>query len=223
MRNFVNIDSVERLRRAKFSLKKTIVIAGLVTGIGGAAIALGNKGSEVDNNGTSIEQESLAKVYKSYEIKSGETLTSIVNQLLQDYPDTAKFYTVESLKKEVISINNLGSGDKITSGNYLIIPYYMPTVILDEKDAARETFEEEKKAQAAGLEEYQDYVVQSGDSYWKIACLYTNDDNEIVRIVQKLQSLNGNGSLQMGETITIPNIEKYQIEHQEFDEASITR
>lgn len=58
------------------------------------------------------------KYYTSIEIESGDTLWSIAEQFR-----TAEYISVQDYIKEVKEINGL-SGDSITSGCYLIIPYY---------------------------------------------------------------------------------------------------
>lgn len=221
MKNYVNIDSVERIKRNKFSLKRKAVIALLTAGVTVAAVSSINK-SESNNLEPSvgIEQQSSSKVFKSYEIKPGDTLTSIVEKIMQEYPNTANYYTEAQLIKEVASINNMGTNvNDIQSGNYLIVPYYIPTIVLEDS----QEFYNNNDLEASVLEDYEDYVVNPGDSYWKIACMYTNDDSEIVDIVKKIQDLNGNQTLMMGTTIKIPNLEKYKLQHAEYVDSTWTR
>lgn len=222
MKNYVNIDSVERLKRTKYSLKKNAVIVLLLTaGIGAAAISSINKsGSKNLEPSVGVEQQSSSKVFKSYEIKPGDTLTSIVEKIMQEYPDTVNYYTEAQLIKEVASINNMGTNvNDIQSGNYLIVPYYMPTVVLEDE----QEFYDINNLEASVLDDYEDYVVNPGDSYWKIACMYTNDDSEIVNIVKNIQDLNGTQNLMMGSTIKIPNLEKYKMQHAEYTDSTWTR
>lgn len=217
MRNYVNIDALERAKRNRFSLKRSMVILGLSAGIGAAAFSTVNK---VNDNGPRQAQEytmneDVSKVFKSYEIKSGDTLDSIVNKVMEEYPETANHYTTQELINEVVKSNHLAySGDKITAGNYIIIPYYISTKVIEE----REDFYNKNKEAAEALEEYEEYRVKFGDSYWKIAYMYTSDDNEIVKLVRRIQELNDYESLKANSTITIPNIEKYKLLHEEYEE-----
>lgn len=220
MKKYANIDSIERVTRRKFSLKKNAVIILLTAGVGAAAISSINKSQSDNKPSVGVEQQSSSKVFKSYEIKAGDTLTSIVEKIMKEYPNTADYYTEAQLIKEVASINNMGTNlNNIQTGNYLIVPYYMPTVIIEDK----QDFYDSNDMEASTLDDYEDYVVNPGDSYWKIACMYTNDDSEIVDIVKKIQDLNGNQDLMMGSTIKIPNLEKYKMQHAEYVDSTWTR
>jgi cell division protein YceG involved in septum cleavage len=67
---------------------------------------------------SSKEEVPVYKYYKSIEIKSGETMSSIADQYLSDEYDSKEQYI-----NEVIQINALKE-DIIHNGQYLIIPYY---------------------------------------------------------------------------------------------------
>lgn len=215
-RDYVNIDSLEKTKKNGFSLKKTLWITGLSLGIGGAILATSTLDESSNSKAnTGLEQSASSKVFKSYEIKSGDTLTSIIKQIMTEYPETAKYYTEEGLLKEVVKTNNLsGNGNYITAGNYIVIPYYIATVIMDEQME----FYDEQEEKAEKLNDFEQYVLQSGDSYWSIASKYTDDDNELIILIGKIQKLNDNRSLIVGDTITIPNIEKYKLTHAEYEE-----
>ena len=75
-------------------------------------LSLFSKASELDND------DNVCKLYKSYEIKEGDSLWSIAKdncnfdyQSMNDYLD------------EVVECNKL-LDDKLQPGNFLIIPYY---------------------------------------------------------------------------------------------------
>lgn len=212
-RNYINIDKTKEVAK-RFTLKRTLLIMGLTIGIGGASVAIGNSMSDATNNNTAIEQNDYSKVFKSFQIQPGDTLTSIANRIMDEYPDTAYFYTKESLIKEVAKINGLGTNvDDIKSGEYIIVPYYMPNVVLTE-----ETVDVGIDENVQESDDYQDYVVEFGDSYWKIASKYTNDDNELIRIMNEIQLLNKEDILRAGAVIKIPSIEKYQLLHSTYEE-----
>lgn len=59
------------------------------------------------------------KYYKSIEIKKGDTLWSIANE----YMDIQHYEGISDYINEVKEMNAL-TNNRITSGNYLIIPYY---------------------------------------------------------------------------------------------------
>ena len=219
MKNFVNIDSLEELKKIKFTLKKGMLIAGLTSGIAGAALSMTGYGKDEVPFEIAKESEQdidSVQVYMSYMIKPGDTLTSIAEYAIKTYPETANFYTVENLIDEIARLNGMKyNKNNIISGNYLIVPYYLPKQILEEK----EEFYTEQKEAAAELEDYEEYLVEYGDSYWKIACMYTDDNNEIVRLVRQIQDLNNDITLKKGDVITIPNIEKYKLLHKEYSKS----
>lgn len=217
-RNYINIDKSREVAK-KYTLKRTLLIAGLAIGIGASAVAIGNK-KEANKEATAMEQSASTKVFKSYEVKSGDTLTSIVDEIMNEYPETAYFYDKDSLIKEVAKINNMGTNvHDIKSGEYIIVPYYMPTVILTEENNERQEFNSANEEKAQELDQYQDYVVEQGDSYWKIAAKYTDDDNELVNIMTEIKFLNDDKNLIDGMVIKIPNIEKYQLMHATYEES----
>ncbi|MCI9616906.1 MAG: LysM peptidoglycan-binding domain-containing protein [Eubacterium sp.] len=71
-----------------------------------------------DVNATNNSDNPMYKYYTSYEIQSGDTLTSIA----QRYTVNSNVSISEYIR-EVKKNNNLVS-DRITSGNYIVISYY---------------------------------------------------------------------------------------------------
>jgi hypothetical protein len=69
-------------------------------------------------NATNKEENPIYKYYTSYEIQSGDTLTSIAQKYTVNSNVSVQDY-IDEVKKN----NNLVS-DKITSGHYLVISYY---------------------------------------------------------------------------------------------------
>lgn len=65
------------------------------------------------------EHQPSYKYYKSIELSSGDTLWSIANE----YMDPEHYKSTGEYIDEVMRMNSLTS-DKITSGSYIIIPYY---------------------------------------------------------------------------------------------------
>ncbi len=66
-----------------------------------------------------IDMVQSSKYFKSIMIEKGDTLWSIANENIdaEHYNNTSEYI------KEVKSINSLAT-DKITAGNYIIVPYY---------------------------------------------------------------------------------------------------
>lgn len=63
------------------------------------------------------------KMYTNYEIKYGDTLTSIANKYYEQYPDDVKEYLdLNELIKEIININHIENSNSIKEGTHLIIP-----------------------------------------------------------------------------------------------------
>ena len=62
--------------------------------------------------------------YESYEIKSGDTLTSIANDLWNQNPDlySYKYRDLESLIQDICDMNRLKNADSIHYGCYLVVP-----------------------------------------------------------------------------------------------------
>jgi nucleoid-associated protein YgaU len=71
----------------------------------------------------STENANEYKYYTSYRIEQGESLWSISEKFM----DTEHYDSVTEYMKEVKSVNGI-SGDKIQSGNYLLIPYFSETI-----------------------------------------------------------------------------------------------
>jgi LysM repeat protein len=67
---------------------------------------------------TAADSQPKYKYYKSIEIQSGDTLWSIADTYISEEYDS-----VDSYIAEVKAMNSLASND-ITSGHYLVIPYY---------------------------------------------------------------------------------------------------
>lgn len=152
-------------------------------------------------NGVALQKPTKGiKIFKSYELKEGMTLDKLINKVLEDYPKTRLYYSFDTLKAEVLKSNN------VIEGNYISVPCYIGEINLEDKAM----FDKEKEEKALLLDEYQDYKV-TDETYYNIACLYTNDNNEIIKLVSIIQELNDYKTLQYGDTIRIPNIEKYTI------------
>lgn len=58
------------------------------------------------------------KYYTSVEIQPGDTLWDLADEYLEHYESKASYI------KEVCRLNSLPGGDKIVSGESLILPYY---------------------------------------------------------------------------------------------------
>ena len=72
----------------------------------------------VNVNANNTEKNPIYKYYTSYEIRPGDTLTSIAQEHTVNSNVSVNEYIAEVKKN-----NNLTT-DKITSGNYLVISYY---------------------------------------------------------------------------------------------------
>ena len=72
----------------------------------------------VNVNANNAEKNPIYKYYTSYEIQPGDTLTSIAQEHTVNSNVSIGDY-IEEIKR-----NNHLTGDKITSGNYIVISYY---------------------------------------------------------------------------------------------------
>lgn len=63
------------------------------------------------------------KYYTSHKIEQGESLWAIA----EDYMDQEHYDSIQDFIEEIKSVNQM-SGDKIQSGNYLLIPYFSEEV-----------------------------------------------------------------------------------------------
>ncbi len=67
-------------------------------------------------------EKMVGKQYKSIQIEEGDTLWSIA----LDYNDESlSDCSIEEYIDDIMKINNLVRDDKITSGNYIIVPIYV--------------------------------------------------------------------------------------------------
>lgn len=205
MKDFINIDSTDRITKLNYVVKRDEKIFSLIE-------------KEIINSGEdsgiekSIDEElQLTKVYKSYIVEDKKTLKSIVEMILSEYPKTSLKYSLESLIDEVRRTNKI-SGNFVDEGTYLTIPYYIPKIVLEDK----EKFYKEQEFIASGLQDYELYDVLEDDTYSTIANMYTSKNSEIISIVSELQKLNDYCTLRPGMIIKIPNIEKYRILNADF-------
>ena len=67
-------------------------------------------------------EKPVEKQYKSIQIAEGDTLWSIA---LKYNDTTISKNSTEDYIEDIMSINNLARNDKITAGNYIIVPLYI--------------------------------------------------------------------------------------------------
>ncbi|HPF83363.1 MAG TPA: LysM peptidoglycan-binding domain-containing protein [Bacilli bacterium] len=208
--DFVNIDLIEKLKKRKIALKKGAYVAVIALELGMTA-PIGQQANAEENHTTVFEEiygSEYQKVYGSYTIMANDTLDSIADKILEEYEYTKYYLTKDEIINEIIRTNHLG--DNIVEGDYgklIMFPYYFSTRELEDNTRKREELEEK----ASMMDDYQQYTVKTGDSYWSLARMYTTDNNEIIALVNKIQRLNDFDNLIVGEVITIPNLSKYQL------------
>ena len=111
--NTTNRKNIKKARVAQ--LKKRLLISGLIiTVMLFTILTLDN----FVNVSATNDKENLYKYYTSYEIQSGDTLTSIAQKYTVNSDVSVSEY-IDELKKD----NRLAT-DKITSGKYLVVSYY---------------------------------------------------------------------------------------------------
>lgn len=199
MKDFINIDSTDRITKLNYILKRDEKISFLIEKEIKEFIQSDNINNIRDN------ELQLTRVYKSYIVKDGDTLKSISKKILSDYPETATVFNLEDLMNEVKK-NNKIKGNVLEEGNYLTIPYFIPKITAEDKE-----IKEKNILLASTMEEYIDYEVLEKDTYGTIANLYTSNEKEIIGIVSEIQKLNDYETLKPGMVITIPNIERYKL------------
>lgn len=221
MVDFVNIDYF--FKNAKMKLKK----GGFIVGFALVSAATAATAVTVTNNNKAKEERMIArennvKVYKTYTVKPGDSLESIVQGVLDSSKETASAYTYDELLKEICFSSPI-KHNHIEVGDFLAIPYYISeeqAAINEERARLEDEFYEKNRNTALELDEYENYVVKSGDTYWKIAYMYTDDNNEVTQLVYELQNLNNDKVLKMGDTIKIPNRERHRLLNLDYEEES---
>lgn len=65
------------------------------------------------------------KMYTSYEIQKGDTLSEICCELYysDEYVNKFEWESYKDLMDEVIQMNSMKSFDRLYAGNYIVIPY----------------------------------------------------------------------------------------------------
>jgi len=124
-RNFYQKKAERRIRlnreRRVRELRRKLVLC-VAAAISGAFLAI------VSNVFASTAEDDAAepvyKYYKSYQIRQGDSLTSIAQEHIGCAEAAAAEIDVNSYIQEVIDMNHLSDGDCILAGNYIIIPYY---------------------------------------------------------------------------------------------------
>lgn len=204
MKDFINIDSTDRITKLSYIIKRNERISFLID----KEIKNYIKNENIDSG---INEEfQLTKVYKSYAVKDGDTLKSISKKILLEYPETSLKFNEEQLIEEVRRSNKI-KGNILEQGIYLTIPYFIPKITAEAKE-----IREKNILIAMDLEDYIDYIVLDNDTYGTIANLYTNKEKEIVSIVSEIQKLNDYETLKPGMIIKIPNIEKYKLLNSDY-------
>jgi len=71
------------------------------------------------------ERDSYVKMYTDVVIRSGDTITSVYEEICKKYPDTKEGYNTKIFIDEVQSINEYSYPDinRIQSGDRLVVPY----------------------------------------------------------------------------------------------------
>ncbi len=118
------VDDLRYRRMAKsrkIKRQKFLIIIGLLITV---AMCIGFTIKAFANTKSDISDSSYTKQFRSIKIYCGDTLGSIA----EDNNDI-RFYSEDSYKEEIMSINHLASDEKLIPGNYLIIPYYEYTDI----------------------------------------------------------------------------------------------
>lgn len=204
MKDFINIDSTDRITKLNYAVKRNEIISKLIE-------------KEIKNfiEDTGIEKGineelQLTKVYKSYVVKDGDTVKLISEKVLVEYPETSLKYDLESLIEEVKRSNRI-KNNMLEEGTYLTIPYYIPKITLEDKERFHE-----RESLAANLDDYEEYKVLENDTYGTIANLYTKNEKEIISMVSQIQKLNDYETLRVGMVIKIPNIEKYKLLNSDY-------
>ena len=185
MKNFVNIDSLINIGKRKISVIKLF-----------------------PETKKEYKKYKSSKMYKWYEAKEGDNLNKIVESVIKEFPETLNHYTKEELIEEIKRTNSITG--QLEVGAYIIAPCYIRTYSFEEKQVM-----ETKKEEAASLDDFEKYTVKENETYFNIARMYTADDKEIVRLVGKIQELNDYITLNPGLVITIPNVKKYLMLHEE--------
>lgn len=118
----MNIDSERRIRnnrmRRKHQLQRNIMVC-LLTFL--LVITLASLLFSFRTKAQVNDEEILYKYYKSVMVKEGDTLW----RYAEIYGSHLYYDSHDDYIKEVMDMNSLAD-DRITSGQYLILPYYSP-------------------------------------------------------------------------------------------------
>lgn len=68
------------------------------------------------------EEKTYYKYYTSYEIKPGDTLSSIADRFMEGYSSKSEYIT------ELKETNKIHNQDKITAGKIIHVPYYSTVI-----------------------------------------------------------------------------------------------
>ena len=205
MKDFINIDSTDRVTKQNYIIKRNEKISLLIE----QEIRRLIENNENIDNGINEELQ-LTKVYKSYVVKDGDTLKSISNKILLEYPETSLKFSLDELMNEVKRGNKI-KGNVLEEGSYLTIPYFIPKITSEAKE-----LKEKNILLASTLNDYTEYEVLENDTYGTIANLYTDKEKEVISIVSEIQKLNDYETLRPGMIIKIPNIEKYKLLNSDY-------
>lgn len=217
--NYVNIDAImsnKKKKGTKFSLKKAAIITILSAGIIGSAAKIKDNKEKAEEHARKVAEieSTTEKMYSVYTVKQGDTLTSIANKYMDATPELKILYNPNEYIDMIAKTSGLSSNNVLIVGQTLWIPNLVTKEIAKEKS----DFYNEKQEAANKLPDYEDYYVKMGDSFWSIAKLYSDNEQEQAALANKIQNLNNNIQLlQVNSTIKIPNIEKYKLLHETYN------
>ena len=115
--------SVQEQKKIIQNKKKTLTPQRIVIAASFAALVATGTLKLYNNAMEKATFQQYDKMYTNYEIKYGDTLTSIANKYYEQYPDDVKEYLdLNELIKEIININHIENSNNIKEGTHLIIP-----------------------------------------------------------------------------------------------------
>ena len=129
------VQEQKKLIGSKVTNKKTLTPQRIVISAAFAALVATGTLKLYNNAMEKATFQGYDKIYTNYEVKYGDSLSTIASNYYEQYPDDIKEYLdLNELVKEIISINHIKNPDNIKEGTKIIIPneYRSKTTIAED-------------------------------------------------------------------------------------------
>lgn len=120
-------DKKQPKKNIKLTAKKIVIYAGFATMITAGTVKGIKMYHDYQEHKEAVEfvRENYFNTIREYEIKKGQTLTSIAEDVYNNLPeDVQKATSVSSLMNEIAKLNNMINPNDIKYGEYIWVPKY---------------------------------------------------------------------------------------------------